>query len=303
MKNQITICMIMLLMVSIGWTQSSQISKNISIYDNYESVLDEMTRLSESVKTIDIKSPLFPLAKESEVHLICHNVKTQHGLIAKAVFSFSDDQLNYIEATGNIKSSIYEHQTDTARTYMNYAVFFKDGLFVDLEEDRAWVLSKEAMHVNLFTWKNPYLLSDESSAPKEFNQKIPAFLKMGATYELLKADLEKNSSFTHREELDGSDPNAQYQINCFGVNYLGFPRKVEARFGNDRLNVVWILTGKGEEDRIRQALINEFGPPVYENKDWEIYNNWQVGLRKDKPEILLIEQELGLVYKKNYFKQ
>jgi hypothetical protein len=112
-----------------------------------------------------------------------------------------------------------------------------------------------------------------------------------------------NSEFTYIEKLDDSDPNAQLQINCFGVDYLGFPRKIEARFGNKKLNVVWILTAKAEEDRIRQALINQYGKPIFVNDDWEIFNNWQVALRKDKPEVLLMEQNIGLEYKSSYFKQ
>jgi hypothetical protein len=81
------------------------------------------------------------------------------------------------------------------------------------------------------------------------------------------------------------------------------PRKLEARFGDDKLNVVWILTAKGEEDRIRQALIEQYGKPIFVDDNWEIFNDWQVGLRKDKPEILLIEKALGQVYKKQFFKQ
>jgi len=126
---------------------------------------------------------------------------------------------------------------------------------------------------------------------------------MGALLDDLKPVFEKNSDFIVAEKLDGSDPNAQIQINCFGVEYLGFPRKVEARFGDNKLNVVWILTGKGEEDRIREALINQYGQPIFVNEDWEIFHNWQVGLRKDKPEVLLMEQNIGLEYKMSYFKQ
>jgi hypothetical protein len=39
------------------------------------------------------------------------------------------------------------------------------------------------------------------------------------------------------------------------------------------------------------------------NEVWEVFNSWQVALRKDKPEVLLIEQKLGLEYKTSYFKQ
>ena len=39
------------------------------------------------------------------------------------------------------------------------------------------------------------------------------------------------------------------------------------------------------------------------NDEWEIFNNWLVGLRKDKPEILLMEKKIALEYKTRYFKQ
>ena len=98
-------------------------------------------------------------------------------------------------------------------------------------------------------------------------------------------------------------PIGPLQISCFGVDCLGFPRKIEARFGDDKLNVVWILGPKGEETRVLNALIEQFGQPIYTNDDREIFNNWQVGLRKDNPEVLLMEQNLGLNYKRDYFGQ
>jgi hypothetical protein len=185
---------------------------------------------------------------------------------------------------------------------MDYTVYQKQMLLIDSKKDIAWVLTDEAMFSHLFTWKNPYLDIKRSEALPNTGL-VPAFLKMGANFKELEAPFEANSSFTFRQELDGSDPNAQYQINCFGVNYLGFPRKAEARFGDDKLNVVWILLGKAEEDRVRQALIKQYGPPIFTDDIWEVYNNWQVAQRKDKPEILLMTQEIGLGYKKSYFKQ
>ena len=114
---------------------------------------------------------------------------------------------------------------------------------------------------------------------------------------------EENAAFINILELDGSDPHAQIQIDCFGIDYAGFPRKIEARFGDGRLNVVWILTGEGEEDRIRQKLKREYGNIIYKNDAWEVFHNWQVLLRKDKPEVLLVTPELGQLYKKEYFNQ
>ncbi|MGA9238925.1 hypothetical protein, partial [Robiginitalea sp.] len=231
-------------------------------------------------------------------------VKTDNGMIGKVVFTFADNTLKYIEAQGNVREVFSSKRTDTARVYLDYDIYEADRLFLGRKIDVAWILSEEGLHTNLFAWENPYLNSNyKKTLNPEDSNRIPAFLKMGATMEELKPLLEANSDFTNTQKLDGSDPNAQIQINCFGVDYLGFPRKIEARFGDNRLNVVWILTGTGEEERIREALINQYGNPIFSNEDWEIYNNWQVGLRKDKPEVLLMEKTLGLEYKTSFFKQ
>lgn len=270
-----------------------------------ESLATVQAKLKDIVatsKVIDVKKPVFPLAKDKEQHLICSEIKTETGTISKAVFTFSDDRLMYIEAHGHVNKSLAAKLTDTALNYMGYEVYFKQKLFIHSKKDMAWILTDESLHPNLFVWQNPYLKTEKPEAMPNSGL-IPAFLQMGATFNELQSSLEANSTFTLKEDLDGSDPNAQYQINCFGVNYLGFPRKAEARFGNDKLNVVWILTGKGEEDRVRQALIKQYGPAIFTDDVWEVFHNWQVALRKDKPEVLLMEQEIGLGYKKSYFKQ
>ncbi|MBL7471424.1 hypothetical protein [Robertkochia sediminum] len=263
-----------------------------------------MQERSASTKLITIAEPRFPLAEKEEAHLICHGVTTATGTLEKVVFTFADNQLVYVEARGNASEIFPKAATDSIRTYMDYDVFFADKLFIQKKQDTAWILSDAALHVNLFAWENPFLQNpDRTAYPPIKETGIPAFLTMGASLETMTPLMEQHSMVTFKETLDGSDPNAQVQVNCFGVDYMGFPRKAEARFGDNILNVVWILTGKGEEDRIRKALRTAYGAPVYTNDDWEIYNNWQVGLRKDKPEVLLMEQSIGSGYKKSYFNQ
>jgi len=284
--------------------QAEIIFNGIHLEDSLETVTKKVTEIASASNTIAIDTPIFPLAESSEHHLVCSSVKTDNGVIESVVFTFADRKLVYIEARGNSYKTFSSKRKDTARTYMDYEVYAEDKLFLNKKKDIAWIMTAEAMHPNLFTWENPYLNADDKTNAKPYHANvIPEFLVMGSSLENLKPVLEANSKFTHTEELDGSDPNAQLQVNCFGVDYLGFPRKIEARFGNDTLNVVWILTAKGEEDRIRKALINQYGNPIFTNDDWEIFNNWQVALRKDKPEVLLMEAEIGLEYKKSYFKQ
>jgi hypothetical protein len=284
--------------------QAERLFNEIELGAPLELVAEKLGEIAESSDIIFIDNPSFPLAKDKETHLVCSRIKTESGVIQNAVFTFADDQLTFIMAKGNAIKPFTSKHSDTASTYLDYSIYSKDNLFLDKKKDIAWIVNDEAIHVNLFTWENPLLDPSYSrEKPQSPFPLIPAFLKMGASMEVIKPLMETNSKFISVEELDGDDPNAQVQINGFGVHCLGFPRKIEARFGDNKLNVVWILTGKGEEERIRKALIDQFGGPIYTNNEWEIYNNWQVGLRKDKPEVLLMEKQIGLAYKSSYFKQ
>ncbi len=293
-----------LILPSILLAQAEIIFNDIHLNESLETVSQKLSSITEISKVITSEKPSFPLAKDREDHLVCSNLTTANGIINTAVFTFADNKLVYIEARGNAYKTLVSKRKDTARNYIKYEVYVKDRLFLNKEKDIAWIITKEAMHTNLFAWENPYLDPDYKTKKVSHNSKnLPVFLKMGTSLEEIKPLLEGNSDFTYTEELDGSDPNAQIQVNCFGVPYSGFPRKIEARFGNNKLNVVWILTAKGEEDRIRKALTSQFGDPIFVNEGWEIFDNWQVGLRKDKPEVLLMEKQIGLNYKSSYFKQ
>lgn len=284
--------------------QAETIFNGVLLEESVELVTEKLAKISGSSNLISIDLPSFPMSETTEQHLVCSTVKTENGTIDSLVFTFADRKLVYIEARGNAYKTFVSKRNDTARTYMDYEVYAKDKLFLKKVEDVAWIMTEEATHTNLFTWENPYFdINYKISTSSKSSDEIPSFIKMGHPIDELRPVFEAKSNFTNTEELDGSDPNAQVQINCFGVNYLGFPRKVEARFGDNMLNIVWILTAKGEEGRIRKALTRQYGNPIFVNDNWEIFNDWQVGLRKDKPEVLLMKKELGLEYKTSYFKQ
>ena len=188
--------------------------------------------------------------------------------------------------------------------FNGYEVYREDGVFFRTDKDMVCFMDKGGLHPNLFAWENPYLSHPYSFRPKyNDSAEIPECIEMGGELEVLQVRLEEASTFMYAEELDGSDPNAQLQLNAFGIEYAGFPRKIEARFGDGQLNVVWILTAKEEEDRIRQRLVDAFGPAIDVMEDWEVFANWTVLLRKDKPEVLVLTADLGQFYKKEYFKK
>lgn len=284
--------------------QAESIFNGVAMGDSFHDVREKLAPLTENTKIINVPNPSFPLAKNRETHLVCKGVRTNQSRLDQVIFTFADDVLVHIEARGNTLQAFTAKRADTASTYLDYIVYPEDRLFLKKANDRAWILNDGGMHANLFAWENPFAEANyKPNAIEAKSRVIPAYIRMGETLETLKPVLEANSLFSYEEALGDSDPNAQLQLNCFGVTYMGFPRKVEARFGDNKLNVVWILTGKGEEGRIRDALVAQFGDPVFVDDAWEIYNNWQVGLRKDIPEVLLMEQQIGLQYKTSYFKQ
>lgn len=178
--------------------QVETVFNNTLFNDSVKAVKTKISSITQEHELFNPSTLSFPLAKNEEAHLVCTNVKTNYGIIEKVVFTFADDKLVYIEAKGNVE--ILKHtQRDSARTYMDYEVYFKDKLFIKSLEDSAWMLNDEGMHVNLFTWNNPYL---STSNPKAIlNKTMPSFVRMGASLDEMKPVLEAHSVFTHIEEL------------------------------------------------------------------------------------------------------
>ncbi|MHA7832000.1 MAG: hypothetical protein ACX93O_12960 [Flagellimonas sp.] len=212
------------------------------------------------------------------------------------MFTFADNELVHIEVRGNAIKAFIETRDDEPITYLNYSVFYDDLLFGNTKDDIVWILTPQGARASLYAWVNPYFEKTNFHVYNE-SAEIPHFLKLGSEMEKLYPLFEEVSLFTKKEELDNSNPYADLQINCFGVEYAGFPRKIEARFGNGILNSVWILTSKAEEGRIRQKLRKAYGEQVMVTDEFEVFNDWKVLLRKDKPEVLLLNEALIPAYK------
>lgn len=287
------ITFLLLIMPLMANSQSLKKFNGLQFQESFKSGKSKLKKISDKVEMIKPKQTIFPLAKDKETHLIAHRIKLGEETIEKGVFVFADDSLCYVELQGNIRKALTFGLKKEPTKLLGYHAYLSELLFLKPEDDVAWLLTKEAMHPNLFAWNNPYLKSGKSTRlTYNTSVQIPSFMDMGGAIEKLKPLMESNSSFIHIQELDGSDPNAQTQINCFGVEYAGFPRKMEARFGDGKLNMVWVLTGKQEEERIRAELVASFGEPVFSNANWEAYNNWKIMLRKDKPELLFLTEKL-----------
>lgn len=275
-----------------------------------DSLAEVKTKLSEHCRSTEIisnKKPSFPIAKNSEQHFICEEINIGNNAIKEVVFVFGDDKLSFIEARGGAIKALEGKATDKANTFMNFKAFVTDLMFMDTEEDAVWLLTKESVHPNLFTWSNPYLPLNKNEK-REYDQsaKTPNILEFGATVKDLTPKFKKNCQILHTRNIDKpslpTNPKSQTQMECFGFEYAGFPRKIEAVFGDDALEIAWILTGKQEEDRVRKALTKTFGKAIFISETWEVFNDWQVALRKDKPEVLVMSKNYSSIFKERYAK-
>ena len=271
--------------------QISQIFKGVKMGDPLETVKAKLANRCASTQTYTSKNPSFPLAKQKEAHLICKNYRMSKNSVAfdEVAFVFADGKLCLIEARGNLTKRLAFNEF-----YKGYKFFIHPDMMAIQEATKTvWFLTKEGAHPNLFAWSNPYF---KSSKVKKYttSAKVPAMFEFGKGVKALKPLFEKKSSFIDTQVINKN----RTQLNCFGVEYAGFPRKVEAVFKKDKLSLLWILTAKQEEDRIRQHLVKAYGKPIHTNNDWEVFNNWQVMLRKDKPEVLVIAKESIPEYKK-----
>ena len=148
-----------LLLPLTTFSQAETIFNGVTLENTSKEVIQKMSSISATVNIVTPRVVRFPLAKNTESHLICTNISTENGSIEKAIFTFADDKLSHIEARGNAVKVFESNQKDTARTYLDYKVYIKNKLFLNEKKDVAWILNEEGMHLNLFTWENPYFKS------------------------------------------------------------------------------------------------------------------------------------------------
>ncbi|WP_425237209.1 hypothetical protein [Ulvibacterium sp.] len=279
--------------------QMNELFDGVKMSDSPEMVKRSMDKLCKSAYQIDINTEeiAFPLAQFTEQHLVCSDCsRYDYYFFDKIVFTFSDGQLNFISAKGDGVSKISDIEF-----YKGYKFYTgKDNMVVNEKENEAFFLTEEGLHTNLFAWKNPYLTTEKMVTKYTASGKIPEIFKFGASIQELKPRLEKMTTLLDEREF----PNGETQFNCFGMEYAGFPRKIEAKFNAEgKLYLLWILTAKQEESRVRKALIKAYGTPIFVNDTWEVFHDWQVSLRKDKPEILVVSKEGADKHKKEVTKK
>jgi hypothetical protein len=249
-----------------------------------------------SISTFDLSAPRLPIAAESESELICRRYTSPGGLnLDMIVLRFADGGLAMVEARGQEVKQLLSPDIETME-YAGYIGYIEPDEAVVVDGEVAWVVTAENMHSHPFLGSTP-IVTEEGSPSASATAHKPPDLVFGASLDQIRETFVPQCARAVEREISPpglpNQPEKQTQIDCLGFPYAGFPRKVEAVFADGELALVWILTGKQEEPRVRDALIAAYGDPVRVGDDSEVFGDGTVVLRKDKPEVLFLSAELA----------
>lgn len=283
-----------------------KLANSLALGDGLASAQTKLQTACASIEVVTPTSVRYPLAADKEQHLVCDQYQHAGQRFAQTVLVFADDALVQLEATGVDVSAAVELLGDTDSGYLGMDIYQNGDLWLDREQARLVLLNKEARHPNLFAWHNPFLQDREYQYPPAAIE-IPALLDFDSNLEQLRPVFTEQCGQTREENHERiwlpNKPKVQIQINCFAYRYAGFERKFEAVFGDGKLHVVWILSGKAEESRLRDLLQTRWGEASMSNAKWEVYNNGRISLRKDKPELLILSDEVIPLYQEQFDSQ
>jgi len=280
-----------------------EIGDDIQLGDSLDTLQSKLDNYCDSLHVISVIQPQFPLAETSEDHLICNFYTKGNVTFGKAAFTVADNQLVHMEA---VEVDVDATRSQLGRSFGEVSGIEIYGLGTHwlnvAQESLIWV-NAEGRHLNLFASHN-HFLDDEEFSYGVADISIPSIVKFSRSLSDHRTQLEEVCAPARIEPEDEiwlpNAPAVQIQANCYNYQFAGFERKLELVYGDDKLEVVWILTAKPEEQRIRKLLVELWGPPEIDNDVWTVFNEGKIALRKDVPEILLLSDEI-LPYFEEYF--
>tara|TARA_R110000868_G_scaffold120773_7_gene320669 strand:+ start:4443 stop:5354 length:912 start_codon:yes stop_codon:yes gene_type:complete len=257
-----------------------------------------ITAACGTVTRIDVPETRFPFAAISEVHLRCQSLSLADGAsMTGAVFTFADDTLVLIEVRGDAAAMAPE--ADPVGQLGDFEVFMPAQIMLNRPAGRAWAFQSMDVLVLALGWENPAWTEDRPAAA-DWSFEIPAEIVFGAELEVVEASLQDRCTLLSVETIDEAwlptAPAVQRQINCYGYEIAGYPRKLEFVFGDDRLEQMWLLFGPADIDRLREVLTARFGAAIHVDDTYEVFDDWRIALRKDKSEILMGSDALAAIW-------
>lgn len=268
------------------------------------SSLDDLQRICIRLERFAGPSPRLPTTYDDEAFLTC---QMSDGMIGLA---YSDDALVLVQLRG---TPLVERLTtqieaagieidDASVPYAGLDIFPSPALAVDPEGGRAWLLSPAHLHAHLFLFDqfeldvDAALSSQGADGQGVADALLPEGLEVGSELAVVRTVLSEHCPVYDERSISPptlpGDLRSQVQIDCFGLNVAGFPRKAEFVFGDGRLDLIWILTGEEEQGRMRAYLSERYGQPVRETETYIVWGDGLV-LRKDVPEVLMASPDVA----------
>ena len=247
---------------------------------------------------IESEAPRYPLAKSSQASLLCKRYSGGPIKFETAAFLIADGRFVQMEAHDVDIASAKTTLGQADGVYLGMNHHHEGTIWLDSDQGRLLWLTEDARHPNLFSWANPAL--DDDDAVQNESTHIPALLDFSSDLETLLPLFEQQCPQIVVNDNERiwlpNKPEKQVQIDCFGFSFAGFERKFEAVFGDGKLQVIWVLTGKPEESRLHARLIEDWGQPTLSNESWDVFANGRISLYKDKPEFLILSDEMIPLY-------
>jgi hypothetical protein len=90
------------------------------------------------------------------------------------------------------------------------------------------------------------------------------------------------------------------QIDCEGFPFLGATRHAEFVFGDDSLEMVWIMTTAAEQASILAAMREAYGQPSIHNAKYDAFLRGRAALRVKPPEVLFYSEKVAKGVEKEF---
>ncbi len=304
---RLTLCLLLattfLLLSPRKALSSLEIGDQVAFGDSLIELEQKLASYCASTTEIVVENPRFPLASFNELHLVCTGYREGDMAIGKIAFTVADGRFQHMEAVQVDLDAARARLGNSIGDVLGIEIFDSGTRWLNTPAQSLIWVSPEGRHLNLFAWHN-FFLDDEGYSYEQDEMGMPRVADftrpLSASTQLIEQSCAPLLINKQERVWLPNNPAVQVQADCFNYLFAGFPRKLELVYGDDELKVVWVLTAKPEEQRIRQLLIETWGEPTIENDIWEVYFEGRISLRKDKPELLFLAEDMIPLYMEEF---
>ncbi|WP_203295030.1 hypothetical protein [Maricaulis parjimensis] len=285
---------------TVGWSLISlaQADTGLEIGMSAEAAQAQLDAQCDRLDVTHFEPSRHPSAHTSETHIRCEGFAGSNGSTAEHLLaSFADGSLFMLEARGEMTGLVPD--VDPAGNLGGYTVYLPHLIVTHAESGRWFHLSQMDQAPLALGWDNP-AWSGERPAPSDTSFALPDWVSFGDSVETLSSVAEAACPLQALRDIPeiwlDTQPQRQQQLDCYGIEVAGYPRKLELVFGDGTLEQVWFMFGEADIPRARDWLTQTYGPALHVDEQYEIFDDWRVALRKDVPEIRAASDRLAAIW-------